>query len=112
MAKYGEVEEVDVCDNIGDHMVGNVYIKFKTEEEAQKAYDKLNGIFYDARVIYAEYCPLTDFDQGRCKQYLDGKCERGGYCNYIHKKHIPKKFRKALKQYMYLKHPDYKEAKK
>lgn len=25
--KYGEVEEMNVCDNLGDHLVGNVYVK-------------------------------------------------------------------------------------
>lgn len=25
--KYGEIEEMNVCDNLGDHLVGNVYIK-------------------------------------------------------------------------------------
>ena len=24
---YGEIEEMNVCDNLGDHLVGNVYIK-------------------------------------------------------------------------------------
>lgn len=28
LSKYGEIEEVVVADNIGDHMIGNVYIKF------------------------------------------------------------------------------------
>lgn len=27
--KYGEIEEMNVCDNLGDHLVGNVYIKVK-----------------------------------------------------------------------------------
>jgi hypothetical protein len=27
--KYGEIEHLNVCDNLADHMVGNVYIKFK-----------------------------------------------------------------------------------
>lgn len=26
-SKYGEIEEMNVCDNLGDHLVGNVYIK-------------------------------------------------------------------------------------
>lgn len=26
--KYGEIEEMNVCENLGDHLVGNVYIKF------------------------------------------------------------------------------------
>ena len=30
--KYGPVEEMNVCDNLGDHLVGNVYVKFKKEE--------------------------------------------------------------------------------
>lgn len=25
--KYGEVEEMNICDNLGDHLVGNVYVK-------------------------------------------------------------------------------------
>lgn len=28
--KYGEIEEMNVCDNLGDHLVGNVYIKVCT----------------------------------------------------------------------------------
>ena len=33
--KYGEVEEMNVCDNLGDHLVGNVYIKFRHETDAE-----------------------------------------------------------------------------
>ena len=25
--QYGRIEEMNVCDNLGDHLVGNVYIK-------------------------------------------------------------------------------------
>ena len=25
--QYGPIEEMNVCDNLGDHLVGNVYIK-------------------------------------------------------------------------------------
>ena len=27
---------MNVCDNLGDHLVGNVYVKFKREEDAEK----------------------------------------------------------------------------
>ena len=27
--KYGPIDEMNVCDNLGDHLVGNVYIKVK-----------------------------------------------------------------------------------
>lgn len=29
--KYGEIEEMNVCDNLGDHLVGNVYIKVSSD---------------------------------------------------------------------------------
>ena len=35
--KYGEVEEMNVCDNLGDHLVGNVYVKVCDECERRKA---------------------------------------------------------------------------
>ena len=25
--QYGEIEEMNICDNLGDHLVGNVYVK-------------------------------------------------------------------------------------
>lgn len=31
--KYGEVEEMNVCDNLGDHLVGNVYVKVRHRNE-------------------------------------------------------------------------------
>uniref|UniRef100_A0A2K6MUM0 U2 small nuclear RNA auxiliary factor 1 like 4 n=2 Tax=Rhinopithecus TaxID=542827 RepID=A0A2K6MUM0_RHIBE len=27
LQKYGEIEEMNVCDNLGDHLVGNIYVK-------------------------------------------------------------------------------------
>jgi splicing factor U2AF subunit len=32
MAKFGEIEEICVADNIGDHMIGNVYAKLVAED--------------------------------------------------------------------------------
>lgn len=33
--KYGEVEEMNVCDNLGDHLVGNVYVKVRGGRPSQ-----------------------------------------------------------------------------
>ena len=27
LLQYGKIEEMNVCDNLGDHLVGNVYVK-------------------------------------------------------------------------------------
>ena len=40
--KYGQVEEMNVCDNLGDHLVGNVYVKFKKEDVSIKGCSHLN----------------------------------------------------------------------
>ena len=59
--KYGEVEEMNVCDNLGDHLVGNVYVKFRREEDAERAVNELNNRWFGGRPIYAELSPVTDF---------------------------------------------------
>lgn len=36
--KYGEVEEMNVCDNLGDHLVGNVYVKVGVKSKSSIFY--------------------------------------------------------------------------
>ena len=68
--KYGEVEEMNVCDNLGDHLVGNVYIKFRREEDAARAVAELNNRWFGGRPIYAELSPVTDFREACCRKYI------------------------------------------
>ena len=72
LAKYGEVEEMLVSDNLGDHMIGNVYIKFADENQAKAAIDSLNGRYYSGKIIMAEFSPVTDFREAKCRQYTEG----------------------------------------
>ena len=44
--KYGDIEEMNVCDNLGDHLVGNIYIMFREEETAERAVNDLNNRWY------------------------------------------------------------------
>lgn len=89
LSKYGEIEEMIVCDNIGEHMVGNLYVKFYDEEDAQKCLDGVGqGRYFDGRMIKAEYSPVTDFREARCRQFHDNSCQRKGECNFIHTKRI------------------------
>ncbi|MEQ2279625.1 Splicing factor U2AF 26 kDa subunit [Ameca splendens] len=70
--KYGEVEEMNVCDNLGDHLVGNVYVKFRNEEDAEKAVIDLNNRWFNGQPIHAELSPVTDFREACCRQYEMG----------------------------------------
>merc|ERR1711872_222098 len=94
--KYGDVEEMNVCDNLGDHLVGNVYIKFRFEEDAEKAVTALNNRWYNAQPIYSELSPVTDFREACCRQYEMGECTRGGFCNFMHLKPISRELRRRL----------------
>merc|ERR1711872_377228 len=94
--KYGDVEEMNVCDNLGDHLVGNVYVKFREEEDAEKAVTALNNRWYNAQPIYSELSPVTDFRKACCRQYEMGECTRGGFCNFMHLKPISRELRRRL----------------
>ena len=94
--KYGRVEEMNVCDNLGDHLVGNVYVKFKQEEDADKAATDLNNRWFGGRPVYAELTPVTDFREACCRQYETGECTISGFCNFMHLKPISRKLRQEL----------------
>ena len=86
--KYGEIEEMCVSDNQCDHLRGNVYIKFRKEEDAVKAAEDLNNRWYMFRPIYSELCPVADFREACCRQFEMGQCGKGGFCNFWHVKPI------------------------
>jgi len=108
--KYGEVEEMNVCDNLGDHLVGNVYIKFAGETSAEKAVEDLNNRWFGGRPIYAELSPVTDFREACCRQYEMGECTRAGFCNFMHLKPISRELRRQL--YGRMRGPNSKNGKK
>lgn len=94
--KYGPVEELIICDNIGDHLVGNAYVRFEAEDVAAKAVEDLNKRWYAQRPVYAELSPVTDFRESCCRQYENGECNRGGYCNFMHMKYPARELKKEL----------------
>ena len=61
---YGEIEEMNVCDNLGDHLVGNVYIKVSADKNIRvfmKFYVKNN--YYLAtnfrKIVFCEQVCVT-----------------------------------------------------
>ncbi|GBG33024.1 Splicing factor U2AF 35 kDa subunit [Hondaea fermentalgiana] len=78
VSKAGEVDDIVVCDNLCDHMMGNVYIKFFDEEDADKCRKLVSGRYYQGKRLDAEFVPVTDFSLSRCRQYDRRECDRGG----------------------------------
>lgn len=96
LSKFGEIETLNVCDNLADHMIGNVYVLFKEEDQADAALKALQGRFYSGRPIIVDFSPVTDFREATCRQYEEDNCNRGGYCNFMHVKMIGKDLRRRL----------------
>ena len=111
-AKYGDIEDLVVADNIGDHMIGNVWIKFVNEDAAKASMTAMQGLFYAGRTIVAEFVPVTDFREAKCRKHTEGHCDRGGYCNFLHPKYVSREQKKTMFKWMYNEYPVYKAAKK
>ena len=91
---------------VGDHLIGNVYARYDWEDEAQSAVDGLLHAWFAGRPLFVELSPVTDFREACCRQNDIGKlspcfllhskltfnwvtigdCNRGGFCNFLHRK--------------------------
>lgn len=89
LSKYGIVEELHVVDNLGDHMIGHVYVKFADEEQASDALQAMQNRYYDGHLMQVEFSPVTDFSEARCRDFDEEQCARAGYCNFLHSKPVP-----------------------
>lgn len=96
LVKFGNLLEMHVCDNVGDHLIGNVYARYEWEDEAQAAVDAMNDRWYSGRPLYAELSPVTDFREACCRQNDMGECNRGGFCNFMHLREPPTEMLKEL----------------
>lgn len=79
-------------------MLGNVYVKFGDEDDAEGARSSLAGRYYAGRQLTCEFCPVTDFREARCRQFDEGSCARGGFCNFMHVREPSRELRKHLER--------------
>ena len=79
-SKHGDIEELAVCENLGDHFIGHVYVKFSSEEQAEACLKGIQGRFFAGQQLLPQYSPVTDFKEARCRQFEESTCSRGGYC--------------------------------
>ena len=75
---------------------GNVYAKFKAEEDAAECLKALQGRWYNGQQIVAEYSPVTEFREARCRQFDERGCDRGPWCNFMHLKAVPRDMAREL----------------
>ena len=102
LSLYGEIVEMHVMENLCDHLIGNVYVMFRTEQEAVDAQRAIHGRFYAGRAIHAEFSPIVNFVDSLCQVYQQKTCKRGAFCNFMHIKHPSKRLLKDLYDEMYM----------
>ena len=109
LSSFGELKELAVVDNLGDHLIGNVYARFNDEAGASKAFNALAGKYYNSKLVEEEYCPITKISWCKCRYNDEGFCQRGAFCNYLHLKPVSESLLQNLREEMYEKHPEYKK---
>lgn len=109
LADFGELKDLSVVDNLGDHLIGNVYARYNDEESAEKAFNALAGKYYHSSLVQEEYSPIINMKDCKCRKYEEGICIRGAFCNFLHLKEVNKSLLRSLKDEMYETHPEYKK---
>lgn len=90
LSKHGTIENLYVCENLADHLAGNTYVKFQSDTAAKSALEAIASRFYAGRVVKAEFSPVTDFREGKCRPFeKQGMCEHGDYCHFMHLRRQP-----------------------
>eukprot|EP00010_Vexillifera_abyssalis_P008125 CAMPEP_0201544404 /NCGR_PEP_ID=MMETSP0173_2-20130828/1012_1 /ASSEMBLY_ACC=CAM_ASM_000268 /TAXON_ID=218659 /ORGANISM="Vexillifera sp., Strain DIVA3 564/2" /LENGTH=278 /DNA_ID=CAMNT_0047952503 /DNA_START=307 /DNA_END=1140 /DNA_ORIENTATION=- len=88
LERHGEVEEMIVCNNFNDHLIGNVYVKFRDETSAERALHATKDRFYKGKKVVCEFSPVLDFRESRCWEFEQNRCSRGDFCNFMHLKRV------------------------
>lgn len=84
LKKYGQIIELYVCRNQEMHLMGNVYVQYKSRRHSLKAYRNLCGRYYGGRKITAEFCTIPSWSEAICGLYFRNMCTKGKNCNYLH----------------------------
>jgi len=76
--------------NMGDHMIGNTFVRFTDEDQAAACLKGTHGRYYAGRKVHCKYSPVTDFDNARCRDFQSNDCKRGQFCNFAHFMTVPR----------------------
>lgn len=82
--EFGRIAELRVVSNLGDHLLGNVYIRFEDTAVATRITKELRAKKLNEIIVLPELSTVTNFAEACCKEDLDGTCVRGAQCNYLH----------------------------
>lgn len=79
---FGQIDDILVCGNRADHLVGNVLVLFREVDAAVRAQLILSDQYYAGRPIHITASPILRLSNAVCKRAHD--CPNGDKCQYIH----------------------------
>uniref|UniRef100_A0A336MUR7 CSON005512 protein n=1 Tax=Culicoides sonorensis TaxID=179676 RepID=A0A336MUR7_CULSO len=82
--KFGTIENFVCSKQSSAHHRGNVYVEFKNQRDALRAYQGLIGRFYAGKQISIEFSGMNNFVQALCGKSFRNICTQGANCNFIH----------------------------
>lgn len=84
LKSYGQIIELNICRNEEIHLMGNVYVQYRSKRYSLKAYRNLCGRYYGGHKITAEFCKIPSWSEAVCGLYFRKICPKGKNCNYLH----------------------------
>lgn len=98
--EYGRIIELRVVSNQGDHLLGNVYVRFEDTAIATKVVVELSEskVKFNGTMVIPELSPVSNFAEACCKEDLEASCARGAQCNYLHIIKISRKLVEKLQK--------------
>ncbi|RNF21907.1 U2 splicing auxiliary factor [Trypanosoma conorhini] len=96
--ELGRIAELRVVSNLGDHLLGNVYIRFEDPADASHIARELKAKKLNEIILLPELSPVINFADACCKEDLEGKCGRGTQCNYLHIIKVSRKLMSRLER--------------
>ncbi|XP_071084346.1 U2 small nuclear ribonucleoprotein auxiliary factor 35 kDa subunit-related protein 2-like [Haliotis cracherodii] len=80
----GRVIQFKVSCNCEPHLRGNVYVQYRREDDAQKAFVKFNGRWYGGRQISCIFINIAKWKSAICGLAFVKRCPKGKSCNFLH----------------------------
>lgn len=96
--EFGRIAELRVVSNLGEHLLGNVYIRFEEPAVAARMVKDLRAKKLNEIIVLPELSPVTNFAEACCKEDLEGTCARGDQCNYLHILKVSRKLMEKLEK--------------
>lgn len=82
--KFGDLQQLKVCQNFAPHLRGNVYVQFKNTDDAIRCYAVMSGRDSLGKKLQCRFVPITNWDAAICSEFKRGRCPKGDLCCFLH----------------------------